>query len=107
MNSQDNPDQDLQRREQELKAREEALRLRELESEINQPPPPLYQTEKQPPPKASKKRWVGKLLKAGQFLGIVVAVIIAIKVAAQLAYVVMIGAIAWIVYKIAVDKERS
>lgn len=105
MNSQDNQDNDFERREQELKAREEALRLRELESEINQPP--LYYTTKHLPPEAPKKRWGGKLLRAGQFLGIVVAVIIAVKVAAQFAYVVMIGGIAWVVFKIFVDKDRS
>ncbi|NET59876.1 MAG: hypothetical protein F6K47_28125 [Symploca sp. SIO2E6] len=105
MNSQDNQDQDLQRREQELKAREEALRLRELESEINQPP--LYHTSKEPPPEKSKKRWVSKLIRTGQFLGIVIVVIIAVRVAVQLAYLVMIGAIAWVVFKIFVDKGRS
>ncbi len=105
MNSQDNQDQDFQRREQELKAREEALRLRELESEINQPR--LYETTKHSPPEVPKKRWKGKLIRTGQFLGIVVAVIIGVKVATQVAYVIMIGAIAWIVFKIAVDKDRS
>jgi len=105
MNSQDNQENNYHHREQELKAREEAVRLRELESEINQPP--LYQTTKDPPPEASKKRWRGKLVRAGQFLGILVAVIIAVKVAAQLAYVVMIGALAWIVFTIFVDKDRS
>lgn len=105
MNSQDNKEQELQRREQELQAREHAMRLRELEAEINKPL--LYQTVKHQVPERSPQRWYGKLLITGKFLVLVVAVVVCIRLATSLAYLIMVGAVAWVVYKLFFDGDRS
>lgn len=103
MNSQDDQDNELRRREQELQAREHAIRLRELEAEIT----PLYQTVKHQEPESSLKRWYGKLVNVGKFLAIIVAVVISIKIATGLATVMMIGAVAWVAYKLFLESDRS
>jgi hypothetical protein len=105
MNSQDDQENELQRRERELQAREQAIRLREIEAQINQPP--LLQTVKHREPERSLKPWYGKLVNVGKFLGIVVAVVIAIRIATGLATVIMIGAVAWVGYKIFLEGDRS
>ena len=105
MNSQDNQDNELRRRERELKEREHQIRLREIEAEINQPP--LHQTQKHQSPESSVKQWYGKLLGVGKFLAVVVAVVVAFKVAASLAYVVIVGAVAWVAYKIFLERDRA
>ena len=105
MNSQDNQDNELRRRERELQEREHQIRLREIEAEINQPP--LHQTQKHQPPEKSVKQWYGKLLGVGKFLAVVVAVVVAFKVAVSLAYVVIVGAVAWVAYKIFLESDRS
>ena len=105
MNSQDDNENELQRKERELQERENALRLRELEAEINQPP--LYETAKHQESQSSLKRRYGQLINVAKFLGIVVAVVVVIKVGQTLAYVVMIGAIAWVGYKIFLESDRS
>lgn len=105
MNSQDDENNELQRRERELQERERELRLRELEVEINQPP--LYQTKKHQPPEKSLKQWHGKLATVGKFLALVVAVVVAVKLAISLAYVIMFGAIAWVAYKLFFESDRS
>jgi Flp pilus assembly protein TadB len=105
MNSQNDNKNELQRRERELQEREKALRLRELEAEINQPP--LYETAKHQEPQSSLKRRYGQLINVAKFLAIVVAVVVTIKVGLTLAYVLMIGAIAWVAYKIFLESDRS
>jgi ferric-dicitrate binding protein FerR (iron transport regulator) len=105
MNSQDDNENELQRKERELQERENALRLRELEAEINQPP--LYETAKHQEPEGSVKRRFGQLVNVAKFLAIVVAVVVTIKVGLTLAYVLMIGAIAWVAYKIFLESDRS
>lgn len=105
MNSQDDKENKLRRRERELQAREQAIRLRELEAEINQPP--LLQTVKHREPNSSLTPWYGKLVKVGKFLAVVVAVVIAIRVATSLATVIMVGAVAWVAYKIFLESDRS
>jgi sugar phosphate isomerase/epimerase len=98
-----NPDE-LRRREQALQARERALRLRELEAEIyaqNTPPePPIVPTRRHQEPERAMQRQFRKVLEVAKFLGIVVAVVIAIRIATWLATAVMIGAVAWIAYKL-------
>lgn len=105
MNSQDDNENELQRRERELQEREKALRLRELEADINQPP--LHQTVRHQEPERSLKRRFGQLVNVAKFLAIVVAVVVTIKVGLTLAYVLMIGAIAWVAYKIFLESDRS
>ena len=105
MNSQNDHENELQRREQELHERERAIRLRELESEINQAP--LYQTQKHQPPESSPKRRYGKLVNVGKFLAIVVVVAVSFKIAAALASIILVGAVAWVAYKLFFGGNRS
>lgn len=109
MHSQDDQEKELRRRERELQEREHAIRLRELEAEINKPldPVPLYKTTKHQEGKSFLQRWGGKLANVGKFLALVVVVVITIKVATQVGYVVIVGAIAWIAYKIFFDGKNS
>jgi hypothetical protein len=58
-------------------------------------------------PESSPKRWYGQLVNVGKFLGLVIAVVVSIKVASSLAYVIMIGAIAWVAYKLFLERDRS
>ncbi|HEY9638756.1 MAG TPA: hypothetical protein V6D14_35560 [Coleofasciculaceae cyanobacterium] len=104
MNSQDDQEKELRRREQELQAREHAIRLRELESEINQPL--VHQTVKHREPESSLKRWYRQLVNVGKFVGIVVAVVVGIKVATWLATVIIVGGIAWVAYKLFFEGDR-
>jgi Flp pilus assembly protein TadB len=106
MTSPGNRDEEIRRREKEIEERERALRLRELEAEINRPQPPLYETTKHQPSESSFQQWKRKLIRVGSFLGIVVGVVVAVRVASTLATVVMVGAIAFVIYKIFLD-DRS
>ncbi|HAA29313.1 MAG TPA: hypothetical protein DCE56_18445 [Cyanobacteria bacterium UBA8553] len=105
MNFPDEQNQELQRREQELKAREREIRLRELEAEIKEPP--MHQTMKHQQQERSPQRWYGKLMNVGKFLVIVVAIVVAIRVATAFAYLIMLGAVAWVAYKIFFEGDRS
>ncbi|HEY9709530.1 MAG TPA: hypothetical protein V6D48_15100 [Oculatellaceae cyanobacterium] len=105
MNSPDNKEQQLRRREQELKDREREIRLRELETEINQPP--LHQTVKHQDKESSLKQRYGTLVKVGKFVAIVVAVVVSIKIATWLASVILVGAVAWVAYKLFLEGDRS
>jgi hypothetical protein len=46
-------------------------------------------------------------VNVGKFLAVVVAVVIAIRIATGLATVIMIGAVAWVGYKIFLEGDRS
>lgn len=105
MSSQDDQENELQRLERQLKEREHALRLREIEAEINQPP--IHETVKHKEVERAPKRWYGKIVPVVQFLAIVVAVVVAMRVAMALAYAVIVGAIAWIAYKLFLERDRS
>lgn len=105
MNSQDDKDKELQRRERELQAREHAIRLRDLEAQINQPP--LSGTRKHQKPESSLKQRYGKLVKIGKFLAIVVAVVVSIRIATSLAAVILVGALAWVIYKLFFESDRN
>ncbi len=105
MNSQNDNQNELQRWEREIQERERAIRLRELEAEINQPP--LYQTQKHQPPESSRKRRYGKLVNVGKFLALVVAVAVSFKIASTLASVLLVGAVAWVAYKLFFEGDRS
>ena len=108
MNSQNDKDKELQRREEDLLKREQEIRLRELEAELHQPP--LYKTVKHQPPENSVDRWSRKAIKVAQFVGIVVAVVVTIRVATMVAFwlgsVLLVGAIAWVAYKMFLDSDR-
>lgn len=103
MNSEDKNNQEIQRRQRELEAREQAIRLRELEAEINQSI--VYEPVKYQEPERRVKLWGKKLGMAVRFLGIVIVVGVAVKVASWLATAVIVGGISWIAYKIFFEKE--
>ncbi|KGF72142.1 hypothetical protein DO97_11960 [Neosynechococcus sphagnicola sy1] len=99
-----NPQEDeLHRREQELAARERALRLRELEQEINHRSPPPRSLN----PGAFSPRALSRtLVKWATFFAIVVAVVVAIRVAAWLTHIVLVLVVAWVVYKLFFQGDR-
>jgi uncharacterized membrane protein YdbT with pleckstrin-like domain len=105
MGSQDDKEQELQRREVELRKRELEIRLRELDAEIN--PPPLYETVRHQEPEKSTKRWLRQMAQVSKFMGVVVAVIVAIKIASWLATIVMIGGVAWVAYQIFLANDST
>lgn len=105
MNSEDDQENELRRREKELQAREQQLRLRELEAEINQPP--LHQTIKHQKSEHTVTPWSAKFLDVGKFLAVVIAVVVSIKIATSLAPVIILGAVAWVGYKIFWESDRS
>lgn len=105
MNSEDDQENELRRREKELQARESAIRLRELESEINQPS--LHQTVKYQESEHTLTQWSAKLVNVGKFLAIIIAVVVSIKIATSLAAVIIVGAVAWVGYKIFWESENS
>lgn len=108
MTTPEEKERELERRERELREREQAIRLKELEEELNKTDdPPYYETQKHEPQEGKLKRWSKKLAKIGKFLGIVVAVIVSVKVAAWLTSVIIIGAIAWVGYKLFLEDDRA
>lgn len=107
MNSQNDQEDEFQRLERELQERERAIRLREIQAEINEPQPPLYQTKKHQPPESSLKQRYGQLVNVGKFLALVVAVVVAFKIASTLASVILVGAVAWVAYQLFLERDRS
>ncbi|NEP16223.1 MAG: hypothetical protein F6J97_04880 [Leptolyngbya sp. SIO4C1] len=99
------PTDDLSRREQALKAREIQIRMRELEAELD--PAPVHPTRKHRQ-KAHRKKaierqtrpWYLRLGEIGKFCLIVIAVIVAIRIAARLATIVIVLGVAWAIYKL-------
>jgi hypothetical protein len=54
------------------------------------------------------ERWKRQLIQVGKFMGVVIAVIVAIRIASWLATIVMIGGIAWVIYQIFLaDRPKS
>jgi hypothetical protein len=99
---------DLQRRQQEIEDRERALRLREIEAELYQqapPQPPLYETVKHDPPATQKQALMKKITRVAAFFGIVIGVMVAVRIASMLGTVVIVGGIAFVIYKIFVEER--
>jgi hypothetical protein len=105
MNSPDNKETELQRRERELRDREHAIRLRELEAEINGTAP-IYETSQHKVSESQFKQWLRKLTIAGQFTAIVIAVGVAVKLSSWLATAVIVGGLSLVIFKIVFDKDR-
>ena len=109
------PEEDLRRRERDLEARELNIRLRELESEIldvsttrpaAEPSVPSDPTPTQSS-KRTLKRWGWNLIKLGKFLGFVIVVAVAIRVASWLASAIIVGAIALVAYQLFFREDKS
>lgn len=106
MNSQDDQENALRRRERELQAREEAIRLRELEAEINQPQRIVYQST----PEATEgtlRRWSRQFVAIVKATAIAVAVIVGIAAGVGLFWIVAFAGIVWVAYKIFSITSRS
>ena len=104
-----NPDhqskeQELNNREAELKEREIKVRMRELESELDDSMP-VQPTVKH---KQSLSRpWYEGLPKIVRFGLVVVGVIIAVRLVAWLAGVMLLLGIGWAGYKIFLEGDRN
>jgi Flp pilus assembly protein TadB len=111
MNSPDKKTRELRHKEQELRKREQEAQLRELEAEIDRSVPE-YRTSKYEEPDSQVKegklqQWRRKIIAVAQFTGIVIAVIVAVRIAFWLATAVIVGGIALIAYKMFFAEERS
>lgn len=105
MNSQDDQDKELRRREQELQERETAIRFRELESEINSKQPPLHQTVRHQP--EARKLWYKKVVMAGKLFVLVVTTIAIVKLASWLAGIIITSVLVWVAYKLFLDSGNN
>lgn len=109
MNPQNQPDreQEIQQREEALRQRELEIRLRELDAEINAQTNNIAQTPTHATAKhRPSKRWFTQLSDAGKFFGIVVAVIVAVKVASWVAALLLFGAIVWVTFQLFKISQR-
>ncbi|MDJ0704232.1 MAG: hypothetical protein QNJ46_13185 [Leptolyngbyaceae cyanobacterium MO_188.B28] len=97
-------EEQLQRREQELKERELAIRLRELEADVNEP---ASKTVKHSKTKGAVSPGYKTLFKVGKFLALAVVTVVAIKIAAALAGVLILLGIFWAAYKVFFEGHRS
>jgi hypothetical protein len=109
MNPQNQPDreQELKQREEALRQRELEIRLRELDAEINTQ---TNNTDQTPTHATVKHRpsWFSQLNYAGKFFGIVVAVIVAVKVASWVAAMLLFGTIVWVTFQLfRISQRRS
>jgi Flp pilus assembly protein TadB len=111
MDFQNTKNEELRRREKELQAREHALRLRELEAEIDQQPStnqlPISLTIQHQEPERAIRHRSRQALNVAKFLGIVVAVVVAVRIATWLATAVLVGGIVWVAYKIFFESNTS
>ncbi|MGA7936490.1 MAG: hypothetical protein WCA35_23250 [Kovacikia sp.] len=111
MDSQNSKDEELRRRERELQAREQALRLRELETEIYQQSfpdqTPISPTIKHQEPENAIRQHFRQAIKVAKFLGIVIVMVVAVRIATWLATAILVGGIAWIAYKLFFESNSS
>ena len=110
MDSPDKKARELRHREQELRKREQEIRLRELESEIDRSVPEHLTSKYEEPDSqvnGKLKKWRRKIIAAAQFTGIVIAVVVAVRIASWLATALIVGGIALIAYKMFIEEDRS
>jgi ferric-dicitrate binding protein FerR (iron transport regulator) len=104
MNPQNKQEEELRRREQELQEREQALRIKQLELELGHAP--ITSAGKSAPSESPVNRRYRQILNLAKFLGLVIAVVVAIRIAAWLATMVMIGSVIWVIYKLFFASDR-
>lgn len=109
MNEELDKDKELEKREKELQERERQIRLREMEDELYKQDvqPPLYQTSHHNPPEKVSPRWYRKMIKAGKFAGIVIAVAVAANITIWMAAAVLVLAVGFVTYKIMFSKDKD
>jgi hypothetical protein len=103
-NPHESREEELRRREETLKEREVDIRLRELESEVGSSP--VLPTSKHSRTDLKRQRWYRRLVAVGQFFLIVVAVIVAVRIAAWLASLLLILGVSWVIYKLFLEPDR-
>ncbi|MCT7962858.1 hypothetical protein NG791_19480 [Laspinema sp. D1] len=113
MNDKRNPDSEKQNRqkehaerEREIAERERSLRLREMEMDLYKAEAPLYQTIKEEPVESKLQRWGRQLKRVGKYALVVVVVFAAVRVGTMLASAVIVGAIAWVGYKLFFSSDK-
>ncbi|MGL5195658.1 MAG: hypothetical protein ACRC8Y_18910 [Chroococcales cyanobacterium] len=113
MNDKRNPDseqqnrqKELAEREREIAERERSLRLRELQMDLYTAKAPLYQTIKDEPVESKLQRWGRQIKQFGKYALMVVVVFAAVRVGTMLASAVIVGAIAWVGYKLFFGSDK-
>ena len=109
MNSTDKKSRQLRHKEQELRKHEQETLLRELESAIDSSVP-AYLTIKYDEPDTEtnsklKQQWRRKILANAQFIGLVIAVIVVVRIASWLGTALVIGGIALIAHKALFEED--
>jgi len=110
MDSPDKKARELRHKEQELRKREQEIRFRELEAEIDRSVPEYRTTKYEEPDsqvKGKLKQWRRKIIAVAQFTGIVIATVVAVRIASWLATALIVGGIALIAYKMFVEEDTS
>jgi len=110
MNYPDRKERELRHKEQDLRKREQEIRLRELESEIDRSVPEhltIKYAEPDSKTNSKLKQWRRKIIAASQFTGIIIAVVVAVRIASWLATALIVGGIALIAYKIFFEEDRT
>ncbi|MBW4613126.1 MAG: DUF3040 domain-containing protein [Desmonostoc vinosum HA7617-LM4] len=104
MTSQNDRHEELEQRERLLRQREMELRLREMEAKIHDPDAPFYQTVKHQQPN-SQKPWMKKFILGAKLIAIGVTVLIAVRIAAILAGIIIVAALTFVSYKLFFDSQ--
>lgn len=107
MDAFDEIEENIRRKEKELEAREIKERLKELEKDLEQIP--VTPTYKQPAETtataASSRGFLQQMSDVGKFALIVFTVIVAIRVASWVGFAIMVAAVAWVSYKLFLEKK--
>jgi hypothetical protein len=96
---------ELRRREESLKKREVDIRMRELEAELSNPA--VLPTSQQPKTGLNHKLWYRRLNRVGQFFLLVIGVIVAVRVAAWLATLLLLLSVSWVAYKLFLEPDHA
>ncbi|MEB3179829.1 MAG: hypothetical protein VKL59_12445 [Nostocaceae cyanobacterium] len=106
MNSSDNDNNSLERRERLVREIETELRLRELEAEINPVNQTIHKTVKHQP-KESRKIWLQKAVLGLKLLAVGVLALVAAKLASFLAAAIIILTLMFVSYKLFFSSEKK
>ncbi|MDJ0735578.1 MAG: hypothetical protein QNJ47_16215 [Nostocaceae cyanobacterium] len=105
MNSPEDYEKELERRERQLKEKETEIRLRELESEIVAKDGQVYQTVKHQPEKTGKP-WQKKAILGLKLFALAVIGLVAVRLSSYLAGAVIVGGLAFAAYKLFFNQDK-
>jgi len=106
MNSSDNDNNSLERRERMVREIETELRLRELEAEINPEHQKIHKTVKHKP-KESRKILLQKAVLGLKLLAVGVLALVAAKLASFLAAAIIILTLMFVSYKLFLNSPKK